>query len=250
MSTELAELLCRRAVSVTDPQTRVQLFRSLLAETPIETLREAVTVLVERAGMRDTAAQTALLAAQIALLQRPDVLRVLHHEGARGEYDESSEAPAANAKPEDDEHKVPQYVPGRTLTLGERKALARRPDRRQIDRITRDPSPAVIDLLLANPRLTEDDVVRMCARRPNLPEVLTLVFANPRWSSRPRVRRALALNPQTPEPIFAALVPLLSADDLHAVAEDERVSSAVRRRCLEIIARLPPIADDPTGQVH
>ncbi|MEZ4393646.1 MAG: hypothetical protein R3A48_21465 [Polyangiales bacterium] len=249
MSTELADLLCRRAVSVTDAQTRVHLFRSLLAELPVETLREAVTVLVERAGMRDTAAQTALLAAQIALLQRPEVLRVLHHEGARAEDDEPAED--GDAKPrEDEEHKVPQYVPGRTLTLGERKALARRPDRRQIDRITRDPSPAVIELLLNNPRLTEDDVVRMCARRPNVPEVLTLVFANPRWSSRPRVRRSLALNPNTPEPIVAAVVPLLSPEDLRAVAEDERGAPAVRRRCLEVLARLPPIADDPTGQVH
>ncbi len=136
------------------------------------------------------------------------------------------------------------------LTLGERKSLARRPDRRLIDRITRDPSPAVIELLLNNPRLTEDDVVRMCARRPNAPEVLTLVFANPRWSSRPRVRRSLALNPATPEPLVAAVVPLLNPEDLRAVAEDERIAPAVRRRCLEVLARLPPMPDDPTGQVH
>jgi hypothetical protein len=243
MSQALADLLCRRAVSVTDAQTRVLLFRSLLADVSVEALREVVAVLVERAGMRDTAAQTALLSTQIALLSRPDVLKVLHHEGSRAEDEEAAEE--APAPPDDDERRVPQYVPGRMLTLGERKSLARRPDRRFIDRITRDPSPAVIELLLNNPRLTEDDVVRMTARRPNSPEVLTLVFANPRWSSRPRVRRSLALNPATPEPLVAAVVPLLNPEDLRAVAEDERIAPAVRRRCLEVLARLPPPPPDP-----
>lgn len=250
MSTELADLLCRRAVGVIDPHTRVQLFRSMLAEVDVEVIRGAIALLVERAGMRDTAAQTALLAAQIALLRRPEVLRVLHHEGPRAEADDDPPSEVALGADADDERKVPAYVVGRTLTLGERKALARRPDRRFIDRIARDPSPAVIELLLANPKLTEDDVVRMCARRPNDAEVLTLVFAAPKWSSRPRVRRALALNPATPEPIVAAMVPLMSPDDLHAVAEDERVPAAVRRRCLEILARLQTTHDDPTGQIH
>lgn len=250
MSTELADLLCRRAVSVTDPHSRVQLFRALLAEVPLDELRATIGVLVERAGMRETAAQTALLAAEIALMSRPEVMRVLHHEGPRAEEELAAQDAAAPTEEEEDERKVPQYVPGRTLTLGERKSLARKPDRRFIDRITRDPSPAVIELLLGNPRLTEDDVVRMCARRPNVPEVLTLVFVNPRWSSRPRVRRSLAMNPYTPEPIVAAVVPLMSPEDLHAVAEDGRVPPAVRRRCLEILARLPPTHDDPTGTVH
>lgn len=247
MSTELAELLCRRAVSVIDPVARVQLFRSILAETPLDELRALVGVLVERAGMRESAAQTALLAVEIALMSRPEVMRVLHHEGPRAEEEDP---PGERDAPDDEDHKVPQYFAGRTLTLGERKSLARRPDRRMIDRVARDPSPAVIELLLNNPRLTEDDVVRLCARRPGLPEVLTLVFVNPRWSARPRVRRSLALNPRTPEPIVAALVPLMSPDDLHAVAMDERVPGAVRRRCLEILARLPPLPEDPTGQVH
>lgn len=247
MSAELVELLCRRAVGVIDPVARVQLFRALLAETPLDDLRAVVTVLVERAGMRESAAQTALLAVEIALMSRPEVMRVLHHEGPRAEEEDP---PDARDTAEDEEHKVPQYVPGRTLTLGERKALARKPDRRMIDRVARDPSPAVIELLLNNPKLTEDDVVRLCARRPGLPDVLSLVFANPRWSARPRVRRSLALNPRTPEPIVAAVVPLMSPDDLHTVAMDERVPPAVRRRCLEILARLPPLPEDPTGQVH
>lgn len=244
MSTELADLLCRRAVSVIDPQARVQLFRSILADQPVEALRALVAVLVERAGMRETAAEIALLSAEIALMSRPDVMRVLHHEGPRAEEPEPEPDEA------DDEPRVPQYAAGRTLTLGERKSLARRPDRRMFDRLARDPSPAVIELLLNNPKLTEDDVVRLCARRPGLPEVLSLVFLNPRWAARPRVRRTLALNPRTPEPIVAAVVPLMSPDDLHAVALDERVALAVRRRCLEILARLPPLPDDPTGQVH
>lgn len=248
MSSELTDLLCRRAVAVVDARTRVALFRSLLAPEPVEVLRMVVAELVERAGMRETAAEVALLAVQIALMGRPEVMRVLHHEGPRAE-EAPPEAPAEGGD-EVDEARVPQYVPGRTLTLGERKSLARRPDRRMIDRLARDPAPVVIELLLDNPRLTEDDVVRLVARRPNVPEVLALVFLNPRWAARPRVRRSLAMNPRTPEPIVAALVPLMSPDDLREVALDTRVPPAVRRRCLEVLARLPPTPIDPSGEVH
>ena len=67
---------------------------------------------------------------------------------------------------------IPDYGRGRPLTLGERKSLARRPDRAMLDRLLHDPHPDVIRRLLRNPRLTEDDVVRLAARRPGRPEVL------------------------------------------------------------------------------
>ena len=67
---------------------------------------------------------------------------------------------------EDDAQRIPDFGVGRPLTLGERKSLARRPDRDLIARVMRDPNPDVIRILLNNPGLTESDVVRVCARRP------------------------------------------------------------------------------------
>src|SRR5688572_8898608 len=74
--------------------------------------------------------------------------------------------PSAAASPgAEPEARVPDYGKGRPLTLGERKSIARRPRRDLIERALGDPHPEVIRLLLQNPRLTEADVIRICARR-------------------------------------------------------------------------------------
>ena len=62
------------------------------------------------------------------------------------------------------EGRVPDYGTGRTLTLGERKALARRPTRKAMEKLFADPHPAVIRTLLANPKVVE--ARRHPARRP------------------------------------------------------------------------------------
>jgi len=78
----------------------------------------------------------------------------------------------ASQPPGPDERALPRTGVGRPLTLGERKSLARRSSRFALDRLLRDPHPDVIRNVLVNPRLTEDDVVRLAARRPAFPDVL------------------------------------------------------------------------------
>jgi len=237
----LVDLLCRRAHSVIDVAARVRLFRGILAVTARDELRATLDRLAERAGLRDTQAQVALLTAEIALCWEPDLQRAVHGDRL--------DAPASALDPTD-ERLVPDYGRGRVLTLGERKSLARRPDRRLIDRVLRDPHPDVIEMLLMNPRLTEPDVVRLCARRPNAPEILLRVFRSPRWAIRPKVRAALALNPSTPPAIAEAVVPLLAPEDLHALAQDDHAADVVRRRCIEVLSRFAPLHDDPEPAVH
>lgn len=249
----LVELLCKRATSVLDPATRVQLFRSLVAEVDNETLLRALEALIERSGLRDTQAEVTLLAVYVALAYDYERLAALTRpsaEGPRLSGEEGWVDLTQDAAAQEEAQRVPDYGRGRMLSLGERKSLARRPERRLLDRVLRDPHPAVIALLLANPKLTEADVVRLCARRPGVPEVLLRVFQSPKWSASPRVRRALAMNPFTPAPIMAATVPLLAPGDLREVAHDERVTPTVRRRCLELLARMPPHPDDPSGTLH
>ena len=90
--------------------------------------------------------------------------------------------------------RIPDYGAGRTLTLGERKALARRPTRKVMEKLFSDPHPSVIRTLLENPKVVEADVVRLAARRPGNPEVLAEVVRSPRWAHRLRVRISAARN--------------------------------------------------------
>lgn len=147
------------------------------------------------------------------------------------------------------EKPVPDYGKGRALTLGERKALARRPDRKSFDRLIRDPSPDVIHNLLRNPRMTEDDAVRLAAMRPTRAEILSEIARHPRWSSRARVRLALVLNPYASPEIAVPLVALLVRHELRLVVEVTDGSPLVRAVALELLQRRPPSLDEePAGE--
>lgn len=114
---------------------------------------------------------------------------------------------------------------GRSLTLGERRSLARAPSAKSIERLLLDPDLVVLQHLLQNPRLTELLVLRIATHRPQLPQTLLSIFSHPKWGTREQVRNALALNPSTPLPIRCALVYHLSEDDLEALGREPNLSA-------------------------
>jgi hypothetical protein len=122
-----------------------------------------------------------------------------------------------------------QAVPGtgRTMTLGERKTLARGGRRDLVAALLRDPDARVIANLLENPRLTERDVVTVAARRPVRGEVLRQIFIS-RWCARYHVKRALVMNPHTPGDVALRLVLALAPADLQKVADDAQLAAPVR----------------------
>ncbi len=180
--------------------------------------------------LREEAAGGPLLALDRLMRQAPKAAR-LH---------EASEGRRANKAPD----KPPDYGFGRPLTLGERKSLARKHDRGLLARLLADPHPDVIRGLLANPRLTEDDLVALVARRPARPEILAEVARAPRWAHRPRVRLALVLNPATPFELAVLLASLLMRQDLRLVTESTQLSPALRAACNEHLVRRHPRKDD------
>jgi hypothetical protein len=145
---------------------------------------------------------------------------------------------ALPSNPNDD--RVPDYGRGRTLTLGERKSLARKSSRAMMDKLLLDPHPEVIRQLLRNPLVTEDDVLRLAAKRPNRPDVLTEIARSVRFIHRAPVRLAVILNPDTPLEIAGPIAGLLMRQELRLVAESTHVSPAVRALCLEHLERRPP----------
>lgn len=124
---------------------------------------------------------------------------------------------------------------GRELTLGERKSLARGRRREVLDRLLRDPDESVLTILLANPRITEDDVVRLAARRPTTAGAQRSILRSERFIARYAVKRALVLNPYTPTDLAARLVVLLTRPDQHAVANDPSLSDPVREAAREAV---------------
>lgn len=148
--------------------------------------------------------------------------------------------PAAQERPAH-ELAIPDYGAGRELTVGERKSLARSPNRRAFDKLLKDPHPLVIRQLLENPRLTEDDVVRMTARRPARLEVLEAIAQHGRWLSHPRVRMALLFNPGAPPAVAMPLLAVCSRNELTEILHHSESSPVLRTVALELLERLPPL---------
>lgn len=127
--------------------------------------------------------------------------------------------------------RIPDFGTGRLLTLGERKSLARKNDRKLISRILQDPDTSVIRILLNNPTVTESDVVRLCSRRPIAADVLREVFRNSRWIIRYRVKMAIALNPHTPIDLSLQIIPHLHSQDLRRIYRAHDLPKDLRQSC-------------------
>jgi hypothetical protein len=201
------------------------------AEQAEETAREALVALVDALNHESCAEAVQLLREEALAVPHLALERLVRQPvSARGPRD----------VPQPEEDRVPDYGKGRPLSLGERKSLARKPDRHMMERLLRDPHPDVIRMVLANPRVTEEDVLAVAARRPVRPDVLTEIARNPRWAHRGRIRMALVLNPDTPLEIAAPVAGLLMRHELRLVASSPTVAPAVRALCLEHLERRPP----------
>jgi hypothetical protein len=116
----------------------------------------------------------------------------------------------------------------RDMTLGDRRALARRAKGDTLNELACDPDPGVITNLLNNPRVTEPVVLILCARRPTVPEPLATVVRSPRWIQRYRVKLALVRNPYLEVRFGLNLLVYLNRVDLHDVRDDESLSPRLR----------------------
>ena len=123
-----------------------------------------------------------------------------------------------------------------TQSLGHMKTQARltkNPD--QLARLAVASNAEVVRNVLINPRLTEDIVVRIAARRPARPEPLLEIWRSAKWSSRPTVRRALAFNPYFPPEVGTKIVPLLSVSDLKELSRDNFVHPALKEQAIALL---------------
>lgn len=194
---------------------------------------------VERTPRATIAAESAQLAALNGHWPADHRARVREAAAAVGEHLTLRFLPAGADlhpdQPDDDDLAVPDYGADRPLTLGERRSLALKPSRAIIERAMLDPNPMVAAKLLENPKLTEEDVVRMAARRPGPPAVLSQIALHPRWRRRRRVALALVYNSSLPTPYGLSLLPRLDSREATDVAADARLDQAIRDGAGELL---------------
>jgi len=126
----------------------------------------------------------------------------------------------------------------RPLTLGERKALARTHRRDKLTLLIRDPHPHVVAIVLDNPHITEQDVVKIASSRPAVPDALAKIAVHPRWSVRHAVKLALVLNPSTPLADAIRIATTLRGPELAELANDHSLPETLRKHASEVLAEL------------
>ncbi len=245
-----ADALVRATRSLGDAGLRACYVAAVARAWPVQSLAQTLDAVCARAEQAEVTSREALIAIVDALNTEgmDDLVQRLREEAAAGSllslerlirHPRSMRRASSNAPP----RIPPENGPGRVVPLGERKSLARRPDRDTLQRMLADPHPDVIRRCLRNPRLTEDDVVRLAARRPGRAEVL-VETARSGWVHRPRVRMTLVMNPATPLQVVAPLVGLLLRPELEMAAHSPTVDAHVRALCLEHLERRPPVELD------
>jgi hypothetical protein len=186
-------------------------------------------------------ALTALLSAlgQEAAFLAPPLLAAAHEESLEAVEALVTRSPPARAVQAGRE--APREVSSLALSLGHLKwkaRLTRSPD--ELARLAVTAEPAVVRNLLQNPRLTEEVVVRLAARRPVRQEVLVEVWRSPRWNVRRAVRRALAFNPYLPPDVGARIIPLLTRPDWEELSRDLGLQPEVRAQASRLLRESYP----------
>ena len=231
-----ADELMTRLTGYADLEMRVRILEDLLARQPNEYAELIDEALSASSSERLHYAQLALWLA-IALARqgvaRDDVMWAAKQRGL------TRVTTFLNAGPPHRAHVDPLPVRptsrSRILTLGERKSLARATNRDTILQLARDPHSSVLAILLGNPKLTESDVVRLCARRPNSPEVVTEVFKSTRWIVRYAVRRSIVNNPYAPLDVVLPAALTLQGTELRSLAESSELSPVLNDWCRRLL---------------
>jgi hypothetical protein len=230
---KLRQSYLRTEISAMGAHTRVRVLDYICMRAQGASPDARDTLVAVTAMLREPEAQALVAALRVSLEPHSDsaLRRVLW-------APDSDSAAELSEEERDRTSRVPDYGKGRPLTLGERKALARSPSRKQFDKLLLDPHPAVIQNLLNNPLTTEDDVVRMTARRPLAPEILREVAHHCRWTVRRRVRLAIVLNPYCPPDVGIPLVGLLLRSELRLAVEAAETHPEVRAAASERLSEM------------
>jgi len=125
------------------------------------------------------------------------------------------------------EEAILRKLPG--MARGERINLARRGTGRLAADLLFSGDPELINAALANPYLTEGQLLKVLARE-GLPEIVVAQLAqHARWSHNYHLRLALIRNPLTPFARVLEFLPDMAVADLRDICLDHRMLPPVRK---------------------
>jgi len=243
---EKADALMRKLGSISEPRSRTAVLGRALARLDDDQAVEVIRLILTRGGQK-------IPRYQVGLRSFKNIPELVRHIGPRKMsgiymlsrergYDDVTrilqEIPAKRTA-EDAVEEVYIDVKFKDVALGMKKTMGRIGDRDLINRLLHEQEPTVIEQILNNPGLTEDQVVRIAAKRPTAGMVLKQIAKNQKWICRYRIQRALVSNPYTPTDISVRLVGLLMRQDLIEIRNDSALHIELRKAAADILKNKP-----------
>ena len=124
----------------------------------------------------------------------------------------------------------------RVMLMGvkDRVKLAMKGDREARTILIRDPNKIVATAVLANSRITEQEVEKISAMRTVPDDVLRAIGNNRNWARNYLIIHNLARNPRTPLPTALTILTRIQTKDLQAISNNRNVSEAIRRQAFRL----------------
>jgi hypothetical protein len=120
------------------------------------------------------------------------------------------------------------------MTVKDRIKMGMKGDREARSILIRDSNKVVATAVLANARITDQEVEKIASMRTVPEEVLRAISMNRAWMRSYPIVLNLVRNPRCPIPTAMGLLPRLFPKDLESVAQNRNVSEAVRRQAFRL----------------
>ena len=123
------------------------------------------------------------------------------------------------------------------IPVGQKLTLARRGPSRVTGALLAEGHAQAVKLALANPFLTESQVLKVLAKAGVPERVVEAIAQDEKWSRQYNIRAALVRNRRTPAPRVLEFLPDLTLSDLKDIASLEGLSPHRKRQIAEEIER-------------
>jgi len=120
------------------------------------------------------------------------------------------------------------------MGMKDRTKLAMKGDRESRNILIRDPNRIVAQAVVANPRITEQEIEKIASMRTVTEDILRQIAISRQWSRSYAVVHNLARNPRTPIANCLNILSRLQMKDLVALSKNRNVSDAIRRQAMRL----------------
>lgn len=120
------------------------------------------------------------------------------------------------------------------MGMKDRVKLAMKGDREARNILIRDPNRIVAGAVVANPRITEQEIEKIAAMRSVPEDILRKIASDRQWARSYVIVHNLARNPRTPVANAMNILSRLQLRDLAALSKNKNISDAVRRQALRL----------------